>query len=299
MKRLNLFTSVVFLFTAVILEAQKPVVVYEDSILFGNRKYPGFTVTIPDVNYEKTLTNWIKELEAGTKSKVMTENGEMTIFGAIKKVISLNPVNVYSKLINQDTVLILAACFETKKDVYVEPSSGDIQLTATRNYMKEFAKTQYVNLIKDELMAEEKTLRGLENDLNKLENTSSRTKKGAQRSKSTIKDEQERLLAMNNELIQLSDEIIVQNNQLIAMEAGPDKDVKATQVQELEKRKKKLQNDIDTAGKRISQSKSQIEKADKALPKNESEQEKIKDKIRDQEEVVRNVTQKLNTVKAY
>ncbi len=73
-------------------------------------------MTIPEVNYDKTLKVWLRDLQAGTKSKVITENGEMSIFGAKIKAISPNPINIYSKLMRLDSMLQLFVSFEKKKD---------------------------------------------------------------------------------------------------------------------------------------------------------------------------------------
>ena len=67
------------------LRAQKPITIMEDSLLVGKYMHPELSVTIPEANYDKTLKNWIKQMEAGTKSKVVTEDGMMTIFGAMLK----------------------------------------------------------------------------------------------------------------------------------------------------------------------------------------------------------------------
>lgn len=47
----------------------------------------------------------------------------------------------------------------------MEAASGDIQLTSAKNYLKEFAKRQHMDFIKEELAAEEKILRELKQDL--------------------------------------------------------------------------------------------------------------------------------------
>ena len=85
MKKFNFLICLTVIISAVTANAQKPIIVAIDSVLTGNSIYPGLTVTIPEVDFDKTLKNWIKEQESGTKSKVVTENGEMSIFGAIKK----------------------------------------------------------------------------------------------------------------------------------------------------------------------------------------------------------------------
>jgi len=82
-------------------------------------------VTIPEVNYETAEKDWIKELQAGTKLKVVTENKEMIISGANIKNISPDPVNINSKLINQDSSLFLMVSMELGKDKYIEKANGE------------------------------------------------------------------------------------------------------------------------------------------------------------------------------
>ena len=291
--------SLVLLSAAINMNAQKPIIISEDSVLIGSSLHPGLIVTIPEVDFDRTLKNWIKEQESGTKSKVVTENGEMSIFGAIRKDLSPNPINIYSTLLNRDTLQLLMVCIELKKEQYIEPSAGDIIMTAARNFLKDFAKNQYIDFIKEEVAAEEKKLRELENELNGLQKNESRTKKGAQSNKNNIRDEQDKLIVRNNELNLLSTEIISQNNLLISMEAGPGREAKASQIKELEKRKNKLQREIQSSENKINKSKSKIDQADRALPRNEDDQQRMNARIEEQEAVVRKFMDKLNAVRAY
>ena len=71
----------------------------------------------------KLLKTWIKDLQTGTKSKVVTEKGEMSIFGARLKSNQPNPVNIYSKFVKLDSMLKLYVSVETKKDEYIERAS--------------------------------------------------------------------------------------------------------------------------------------------------------------------------------
>jgi chromosome segregation ATPase len=256
--------------------------------------HPGLSVTIPEVDYQKTLKNWIKQIETSTKSKVISEDGLMTIFGAIVKKISPNPVNIYSRLINQDTLNKLMVCIELKKDQYLEPALGDAQMTTAKDYLKAFARDQYIEFIKDEVTVEEKKLKELNN-----ENTNSKSQRQAKSGRSTISDKQELLALNNNELAQVTADLNQQRTDLIGMEAGADKDTKAAQVKDLEKRKKKLQKEISNAEKKVKKAESSINQADRAIPLNESEQEAMRAKITQQEAVVQKFKDKLNTVKLY
>jgi len=299
MKNFYLIFCLVFVLPALSLRAQKPITIMEDSLLVGKYLHPGISVTIPEVNYEKTLKNWIKQIEAGTKSKVVTEDGLMTIFGAMLKKISPNPVNMYSKLINQDTLNKLMVCVELKKDEYLEPALGDAQMTAAKDYLKAFAKEQYIEFIKDEIAAEEKKLKDLEGQLSSLENNYSKTQKQAESSRSTISKEQENLATMNGQLSQLSTDINRENSAMIGMDTGPEKEAQAARVKELNKRKNQLQKDISKAEKNIKKAESSIAQADESIPLNENEQVVLKQKIDEQTVVVQKFNDKLNTVKLY
>jgi hypothetical protein len=299
MKQFYLFLCAALVLPALGLSAQKPIRVIDDSIRIGNNLYPGFNVTIPEVKYDKTLKSWVKEQESSTKSKVQTENGEMTIFGAIRKEITPNPVNIYSRLINEDTLCRLLVCIELKKDQFVEPAVGDIQLTAAKTYLKEFAKTQYIEFIKDELDNEEKILRDLNQELNSLQKSKDRTQRTAKSKRGTVNDEQEKLLVKNNELSVLSTEIINKNNEMISMPVGPGRDAIAAQIKELEKRRKQLQKEIGKSENKTNKARSAINQANRSIPRNEDEQEIMKAKIEAQEAVVRKYVDKLNTVKSY
>jgi len=298
MKNLLIPAILVWIATSAVI-AQKPITVTEDSLYFGNSMYPGMMVTIPEVKYENALKNWIKALESGTKSKVVTENGEMTIFGAILKDIYAAPVNVYSKLVDADTLLQLWASFELKKDFYIEKPNGDTELSLAKNYLKQFSKDEYVEYVKTEVQAEQKILNDLEGELKSLKNDKSRLQRSIRSSNGNINDEKDNLIIQNNELTTLSAEIIEQNNQLNAMESGAARDEKVAYIKQLEKRKNALIKGIKKSQKRINKSHSKISEAELDIPKNESRQEVLTKKIGEQQVVVNKYITKLNTVKAY
>lgn len=299
MKRTIIITCLAMLVALPALQAQKPIKLMEDSIQIGNWLYPGFNVTIPEADYDNTLKNWVKLQETGTKSKVQTENGGMTIFGANVREISPTSINIYSRLVNEDTVSRLLACIEIKKDEYVEPAAGDIQLTAARNFLKEFAKSQYIEVIKEQLAAEEKILRDLNREMSSLESTKARSQKTAKNKRGTVSDEQEKLQVRHNELSMLSNEIISKNNEMMNMPVGAGRDAMASQVRELEKRRKKLQQEISRSESKINKARSAINQADRSIPRNENEQDVMKSKIEAQQAVVQSFIDKLNTVKLY
>jgi hypothetical protein len=281
------------------IRAQKPVLVMEDSLRISNLLLPGLFVSIPEVNYETTLKSWTKLLEEGTKSVVVTDNGEMTIFGALLKNITDTPVNVYSKLINQDSILILGVSIELSKNVYIEKATGETELARAKSFLFNFAKDRYIDLVSDHVKAEEKKLKDLEKELGSLEKDHSGMEKSIRSSNKTITTERDKLTVLNNELPSLSAQIIDERNLLNSMEEGDAKKEKAAYVNDLEKKKKKSLKAISVSEKKISKAERDIDNANRNIPKNDRTQGKFRDQVSDQEAVLQKFEDKLNTIKAY
>jgi len=281
------------------IKAQKPILVSEDSLSFGKGRLPGLTVIIPEVKYEQTLKVWTRNLQSGTKSKLVTENSEMSIFGAKIKEISPNPVNVYSKLMNFDSAVKISVAFEIKKDQYIERASGETDLTNAKKYLKEFARIQYLDLAKDQADAEDKKLRDLQGDLSSLEKEKSHFQKTIQSENTTIVTEKDNITIQNNELASITAEIIEQNKQLSSTSDDATKNAKTDYINSLEKRKKKVQNSIESSEKRINKANNEIDKANAEIPRNDKTQEQVNDKIEKQQSVCQKFADKIKTIKVY
>lgn len=279
--------------------AQKPIIVSEDSLQVGKSRVPGISVTIPESDYDKVLKIWIRDLQNGTKSKVVTENGGMSIFGAKIKQISSMQINVYSKLIKLDSMLTLTATFETKKDYYLESSSGEPEYVKAQDFLKEFAKNQYIEVAKEQADAEEKKLKDLQRELSSLENEKSRMQKGIQTNNSNIASEKESITVQNNELNTVNAVITEQTALLASMEEGPARKEKEQQIKELEKRKKKAINSIDSSEKKIKKADSDIDQATGDIPRNERMQAQVREQIIAQEAVYQKYADKLKRIKSY
>lgn len=280
-------------------KAQKPVVITEDSLLFGKSKLPGITITVPEVGYEKFLKAWTRELQSGTKSKLVTDKNDMSIFGARIKLVSPDPLNVYSHLQNVDTMLRLSVSFELKKDVYVERATGETGLNSAKLYLKEFVKSQYLNIAKDQADAEDKKLRDLEKELSSLEKDKSRLQKQIQSDNNDIISEKDNITIQTNELNTVSASLVDLNSQLSTLEEGPAKKEKADSISALEKRKKKALNSIENSQNRINKYNTEIDKANAEIPKNEMMQSQASEKIARQQAVYQKFADKVKTIKAY
>jgi hypothetical protein len=279
--------------------AQKPIIMSEDSIKIGNGMLPAISVLIPEVKYDKVLKNWTKLLETGTKSKLMSERGEMTILGANIKSITPNAINVYSVLSDRDSALYLAASFELKKDIFIDRSSGETELSKAKEVIFDFARQQYIDLASEELKVEENKLKDLEKELGSLERSQSGMEKSIRKNNRTIDNERDKSLDFNNQLTALTQTIADERIQFTTMDDGTLKDEKEKQLKNLEKQRKRLTKSIASCDKKISKAQGAIKKANSDIPRNERVQLKYNEEINAQQAVVQRYTNKLNTIKNY
>jgi hypothetical protein len=296
----SIFTLILLVFvTCSGIKGQIPVTVSVDSLKLGKTTLPAISVTIPEVNYENTLKIWIKELESGTKSKVVTENNEMSIFGSKIKDISSNPINVYSKMIKLDSTVQLTVAFELKKDQYVDRAGTAAEFSKAENYLKQFAKNQYIAFVKVQADAEDKKLREIEKELSSLEKEKNKMQKSIASNNTTITNEKESITVQNNEVTSVSAAIIEHNRLLDTMVAGPSKEEKIKYIKELEKRKKKAQSAIESSQNKIDRTNNDTEKINSEIPKNEKMQEQVNEKIQVQQAVAQKLTDKLKKIRSY
>ena len=296
--KLNFTLLLVALMPFLGIKGQQPIIVSEDTLEMGKFMLPGLSVTIPETDYDKAVKAWIKDLESGTKSKVMTERDEMSIFGARLKNISPNPVNIYSKFVKLDSMLKLYVSIETKKDEYIE-KANNAEFIKVSDYIKEFAKEQYLDVAKSQADAEEKKLKDLQKELSSLENEKSKMLKTIQTDNASILSEKDNITRQNMELSSVDVSLKEQSSMLAGMEDGPAQKEKANQVKDLEKRKKKALNEIDSSEKKIKKSTEAIEKANKGIPENELMQQNVREQIVLQEGIYQKYASKLNTIKSY
>jgi hypothetical protein len=272
------------------LRAQSPITLEDDTISIGNSTIPGFSVVIPEVEYNETLRNWTKLLESGTRSKAVVEGETISIFGAKVKDVSANPVNIYSRIWDADTAVSLDVAIELSKDVY----TGNAERGEVRDYLFGFAKEQYVNLATRQLRQEEKILSDLKKGLGSLERDKSKMEKRITRNNELISRERDRLIVLNNELSSLSPG-------MASGEYSPDdsgtEDPDA--IKDREKKIKKKNREIRSAENKISKAEREIRTNKESIPDNMDEQIDAKNRVSEQEAIVRDYERKLKTIKDY
>jgi len=297
----TLLTSFILcIFLSLTAIAQKAITITEGQVTFRHGNTPGITVTIPEVSFKKVQDSWIKTLEKGTKSKVMNENNEISIFGAMLKNLSPNPVNIYSLVRDNDSAILIAATVELKKDVYVTSEKDVEEFARVKEFLVEFAKGHYLELAQEQMGVEEKKLSKLEGDLKSLENEKIKLEKMIQSNTTDIGATKDELTILRTNLISLNDELLTQTNQFNALEEGTAKDEKKKYIDDLEKRVKKTNKDVESGDKKIINLQAEIEKAQNdGIPNNTKEQELLRKELENQREVVRVAKDKVERIENF
>ena len=281
------------------IKAQKPISVTEDSLSFGKGKLPCLTVSIPEVNYENTMKSWTKELQSGTKSKIVKEGNEMTIFGARIKEISPTPINVYSRMSSLDSMVKLSVAFELKKDQYIERNTNETDVDKAKTYLKSFAKEEYLELAKGQSDAENKKIHDLQKELSSLDREKSRLQKTIESANTIVFNEKQNRTVQQNELNSVSDEMAEQNKQLGTPEADAVKKEKTDYINSLEKRKKKAESAIESSQDKINKANNEIDHSNKEIPENDKKQLELNETILVQQAVTQIFEEKIKAIKSY
>jgi septal ring factor EnvC (AmiA/AmiB activator) len=287
------------LLTALGLFAQKPLLIYNGTLELTGSTYPGIIATIPEVAYELVQKNWIKTIESGTKSKAVYDNGKWTLFGANIASISPTPMNVYSKLENQDSLVRLVVAMELKKDDFIQTGTHEPELASAREFLKQFAKEQYLDLANGQLKAEEKKLKEIEKEFSSYGKQQAKLEKAARSAEKTIKSEQEKLVTYNTELNNMSIELASQTMQYNELAEGPAKEEREKYLKSLEKRKTKITKGISSSQKKIDKANNTIRDSSARIPGKETKQDESKDKIAIQLAVVNQFRDKLKKIEQY
>lgn len=286
---------VLILLTSGVTKAQKPIIVSDDTFKFGNTSMPGFSVIIPEVAYDKTLKKWKKDLQSGTKSNVIEENGAMSIFGARLKSISGSAVNVYSRLTQQDSALNLQVAIELSRDQY----TGNQERAKVKSYLLNFAKDLYVDLANKQVQIESRNLRVLERELNSLKRAQAKMEKSDRLNHQIISTEKGNLIALKEKNKSLSSEIQKYNDQLryLTLEEinqfGPD------YLKNLEKQKKKNNREIKSSERKISNAEKVVERNQVEIPKIMKNQEIARNQVSEQQTLLQHYVDKLDIIKEY
>ncbi|MDY0342760.1 MAG: hypothetical protein RBR28_04250 [Lentimicrobium sp.] len=295
MKKTLLFTMLLVL-SILVVKGQQPIVTAYDSLLFGDTRCPGLWVTIPEVSKADIEKDWKKILEKGTKSKVLSKDNEMTIFGAQWSDISKEPVNVFSNYVETDSTIRLFVAVELHRDDFVTRDSP--QFTALSNMLTSFAKDKYIAVADGQLAQENKKLKDLQKNLESLRKNKDKLEKQIKSDQAAIDQENYRIVTTQKEIGETDRLLDTRGTELASLDGKERKD-KESEIKSLEKKKKSSQKSIGSSESKINKATNNIADNNTAIAINLQEQSKVMSEIADQTMEVRKYEEKLNKIKSY
>lgn len=296
-KRMYLFGIAVFF--AVPLFAQQPIEVVEAECKFKHGNHPGLSLTIPEVKYDVIAKSWTKRLEKRTKSKIIVENGEYSIFGALMPEITENPLNVYSVLRSQDSAVVLEVSFELKPKEFLSKAQSEKEYALIKDHLYQYGKEEYTSVAEEQLKEEEKILKTMEKELNSLQDEKSKSEKNIVEENNKILNSTDQIDLLKKDASFLNDKLGEEKAALLKLDDEEMKKTKESQIKDLEKNKKKVLKNIEDLQKKNVDSNSAIHTAEMDIETNINNQLAKTDEIERQKLVVEKATNKLNTIMSY
>jgi hypothetical protein len=256
---------------------------------------PGQSVIIPEVDYEEIMKQWIKKLESGTKSKAVRKGSELYIFGARLRSVYDDPVNIYSRLTEQDSAIKMQVAVELMKDEYAEGSTLD----KIRTYLVDFAKDQYLELVNKQVQIERRNLASLERKLSSLQRAQEKMERSNHVNNEIVKTEKERLINLKYDILTISSDINVYNEQLKSMTVDEFNNLGKHYLKNLEKLEKKTRRDISSSEKKLSKAQNELERNRIEMPEVLKNREIAGNHVSEQEYVLQKFLDKYDIIKEY
>lgn len=277
--------------------AQKPLTISDDAVKFGDTDCLGIWIDIPEVQLEKVISDWKKAIEKGTKSKALTTGNEITIFGAIITEVYEGPVNLFSLLKGQDTLVKLFVSVELKRDEFTGVDSKEHE--QLKAFVKQFAKDQYVKVAKDQLSDQESKLKDLEKELSSLRKGKEKSEKDIQSANSSISQEEYKIAMVKKEMAVTEGTLDAASTELSTMADGDAKKAKQSEIKDLQKKKKDQMKDVSTSENKISKSNQEITDSNNSIKLNLEKQEVLATQINARKMEVSRFAGKLKTIESY
>jgi len=297
----NILSLIGILLVPLVLFGQKPIEVSGASFKFGQDEYSGVQVLIPEAERELVENMWIKEIEKRTKSKVsQAHQGEITIFGAFIKSIGEDPVNIYSQIIPRDSIVELNACIELKRNEFITEDLYESEFNELKIFMHNFGKEAYLNEVEEQVKAEENVLKELEKELKKLQSDKESLEK-------KISKNEHNITVSDDDIRILDADVAVKNEEIARVKVrmgsvGDDAVLKETlesELKDLEKEKKKMQNDVKKEKKKIVGYESDIDNIKLEIPALVEQQNLKMQEVEQQRTTVNLFENKLITISNY
>jgi hypothetical protein len=301
LRDLSILASI--LFVSIISHAQINIIVEEQEVTMSKGQQPAFVVEIPRAENDVVVKSWSKYIREDTKSNVQKEGEEIFILGTQIDQIHIGPINIYSVVFKKDSTEKLVAFFEIDSVFFSKnDASNSIENEKTyhgiKNFVRDFALERYREVVAEELKDEQKKLKDFTHDLEKFEKDNVSYQK-------KIKENEQNILNAESEISSL--EVVktrkaeeIENQKLKVASLSEDavlQDMAKKKLKEQEKDKKGINKDIEKKQKNIVSYQSNIKEFNRLIEDNQEKQEAKLNEIEEQEDIIENVTSKLQGIK--
>ena len=290
---------VLILFSPLSMIAQVPINVVDTVGSFSKATANSYRVQIPEAKLKSIDKNWTSYLKSLSTGKVQNINGEYWATWVVYKNISTNPINIYSKLLENNQGVQLTAWFTANDSVYFSKTENIDQNTASEKFVRDFAITEYKRIVQGQLDAGKEVQQKLEDKLAKaIKGEEKKIKKISEDNRSI--DRNLNAIKLNEREQATQSNLIASQKSLVEKETGEDAERLKTEQQRLTayekdmkklvKTNEKLQSAIDKWHKNIRDSK-------RAMEQSRKDQEGLNAQIEGQKSTVQKIQDKLNNIK--
>ncbi len=280
-----------------IANAQEPITLSDDYKTFGNVEFPGVWVNIPETSLETVQKNWANAISKGTKSKPVIKGQTVSLFGAMLPEIYAGPVNVESLLESQQSEVLLFAGIEVKWGELANP--GSIEYEKLKTYLKSFAKVQYIEVVKTQVVQEEKNLKAIEKDISKSRKGNQKLEKKVQSTQSSVAREEDNTMSLRKQL-DVANLNFDKISTHLSLATNPDAQKAArADLKKSQKEKKSILKKVASSENKISKLSSSISDVNSSLVANKRIQEGIVEQLNAQKIKVNELKRKLKTIESY
>lgn len=297
-----------FLFSGIIIflafssTAQEVIEVTMATAKMSEGHQPSYYVEIPGAVLKTTQQNWVKKLQENIKVKATEANHEWVLANVVKSELTKDTISVYTVFIEKDNRVRMNVFVKTDS-VFFSPVDDKSDLASDKidnnikNYIRNFAVSQYKLATGLQLETEQKLLKSLEGELNKLVKENDNLKKEISSLENDIEKTERSISGMDQQIDLKQQESMTHKTFMQGILTDEDKKAALEKDKNLAKEKDKLEKDRSKAKKDISNMESKIEKNKKAIKDNETLQEEKQAEIDAQKLVVTQVQAVVNAIK--
>lgn len=260
-----------------------------------------YIVRIPLAILKDVQGNWVKRLQENIKTKVINVNDEYLLSDVVIGEITLDTLSIYSLFIEKEDGVVLNV-FVQIDSAFFSPKEDKTHLAAEKidngikNYVRRFAVDQYRYFAENDLEAEQKILKGLQDEYDKLGKDNEKLKKDISSLENNIEKTEREIASLDQEIDLKNKESLTHKTGMQALVLEDEKKAAQARDKELEKEKNKLEKDRTGLKNDISDMKSDIEKNEKTIDDNIKLQEEKQKEIDFQEEEVAKAQAVLNGI---